>query len=86
MKKYFYSCTNCGYDASILTLVSSAPEVVMLYGDCYNLQCSKEEQNVISHDKKENRKVKNNKKIDNFYGLGKFNYLIFKFLCSRFRL
>jgi hypothetical protein len=26
------------------------------------------------------------KKEPNYYGLGKFNYFIFKFLCSRFRL
>ena len=25
-------------------------------------------------------------KYFNYYGLGKFNYFIFKFLCSRFRL
>ena len=34
-------------------------------------------------------KKKKNKKIEkktSFYGLGKFNYFIFKFLCSRFRL
>mgnify|MGYP001434707349 CR=1 FL=1 len=32
------------------------------------------------------KKVKKNKKKPSFYGLGKFNYLIFKFLCFRFRL
>ena len=31
-------------------------------------------------------KRKNKKKEFSFYGLGKFNYLIFKFLCRRFRL
>ena len=32
------------------------------------------------------RKVNAAKKKPNYYGLGKFNYFIFKFLCSRFRL
>ena len=36
--------------------------------------------------KKKNKNIKNKKKEPNFYGLGKFNYLIFKFLCSRFRI
>jgi len=36
--------------------------------------------------KKKTKKVKAKKPEANFYGLGKFNYLIFKFLCSRFKL
>ena len=37
--------------------------------------------------KKKKTKKRKTKKIEpNFYGLGKFNYLIFKFLCKRFRL
>ena len=32
------------------------------------------------------KKRKTKKEEPNFYGLGKFNYLIFKFLCKRFRL
>ena len=35
---------------------------------------------------KKGKKTKTKKKETNFYGLGKFNYLIFKFLCFRFRL
>ena len=35
---------------------------------------------------KKAKKKKYKKKVDSFYGLGKFNYLIFKFLCKRFRL
>ena len=35
---------------------------------------------------KKNKKKKAKKKETNFYGLGKFNYFIFKFLCKRFRL
>ena len=36
--------------------------------------------------KKKPKKSKAKKPAPNFYGLGKFNYLFFKFLCSRFRL
>ena len=36
--------------------------------------------------KRKAKKVKESKTVPNFYGLGKFNYLIFKFLCSRFKL
>ena len=36
--------------------------------------------------KKKVKKLKTKKPELKFYGLGKFNYLIFKFLCSRFKL
>ena len=36
--------------------------------------------------KKKTKNNKNKKKVYNYYGLGKLNYFIFKFLCSRFRL
>ena len=36
--------------------------------------------------KKKIKKNKNKKKEASFYGIGKFNYLIFKILCKRFRL
>ena len=36
--------------------------------------------------KKKTKKNKTKKKEPGFYGLGKFNYLVFKFLCKRFRL
>ena len=36
--------------------------------------------------KKKVKKLKTKKPARNFYGLGKFNYLIFNFLCSRFKL
>ena len=36
--------------------------------------------------KKKIKKRKTKKEELNFYGLGRFNYLIFKFLCKRFRL
>ena len=53
MKKNLSRCTDCGDDTSILTQVSSGPEVILLCGDCYNLKYSKEIQNEIIHDKKE---------------------------------
>ena len=42
MKKNLSRCTDCGDDTSILTQVSSGPEVVLLCSDCYNLKYSKE--------------------------------------------
>ena len=36
-------------------------------------------------DKKKTKKLKIKRKT-NFFGLGKINYIIFKFLCARFRL
>ena len=35
---------------------------------------------------KKAKKTKTKKPALNYYGLSKFNYLIFKFLCSRFKL
>ena len=52
MKKRLSRCTDCGDDTSILTQVSSGPDVVMLCSDCYNLKNSKEVLNEISHDEK----------------------------------
>jgi len=53
MKKRLSACTDCGDDTSILTQVSSGPEVALICTDCYNLKYSKEIQNEISYDKKE---------------------------------
>ena len=53
MKKSLSSCSDCGDDTSILTQVSSGPEVILLCGDCYNLKYSKEIQNEISYNEKE---------------------------------
>ena len=36
--------------------------------------------------KKKTKKLQTKKTEPNSYGLGKFNYMIFKFLCSRFKL
>ena len=53
MKKRLSSCSDCGDDTSILTQVSSGPEVILLCTDCYNLKYSKEIQNEISYFEKE---------------------------------
>ena len=58
MKKHLSNCTDCGDDTSILTQVSSGPEVILLCGDCYNIKYSKELQNEISYDKKELKREK----------------------------
>ena len=53
MKKRLSNCTDCGDDNSILTQVSSGPEVILLCTDCYNLKYFKEIQNEISYEEKE---------------------------------
>ena len=53
MKKQLLCCSDCGDDTSILTQVSSGPEVISLCTDCYNIKYSKEIQNEISYDEKE---------------------------------
>ena len=53
MKKRLSSCSDCGDDISILTQVSSGPEVILLCTDCYNLKYLKEIQNEISYVEKE---------------------------------
>jgi len=50
MKKRLSSCNDCGDDISILTQVSSGPEVILLCTDCYNLKYSKELQSEISYE------------------------------------
>tara|TARA_B110000238_G_scaffold174161_1_gene193699 strand:+ start:378 stop:545 length:168 start_codon:yes stop_codon:yes gene_type:complete len=52
MKKYSSGCTDCGDDTSILTQVSSGPEVILLCNDCFNLKYLKETENEISNDEK----------------------------------
>ena len=54
MKNFLSSCTNCGDDSSILTQVSSGPEVILLCNDCYNLKYSNETQNEINYVEEEN--------------------------------
>ena len=53
MKKRLTSCSDCGDDTSILTQVSSGPEVILLCNDCFNLKYLKETENEISNDEKE---------------------------------
>ncbi len=47
MKKNLSNCTECNEDNSILTQVSSGPEVILLCNDCYNLKYSNEIKNEI---------------------------------------
>ena len=56
MKKWLLNCTDCGDDTSILTQVSSGPELILLCSDCYNLKYSKEIQNEIYYEEKEKEK------------------------------
>jgi|TARA_B100000795_G_scaffold50071_1_gene32883 hypothetical protein len=56
MKKRLPSCIDCGDDTSILTQVSSGPEVILFCSDCYNLKYSKEVQNEISYEEKDKEK------------------------------
>ena len=64
MKKRLFGCADCGEDSSILTQVSSGPEVIFLCSDCYNLKYSKEVQNEIRYVKKPwKRKTKKNEPI-----------------------
>jgi len=53
MRKRLSSCEDCGEDNTILTQVSSGPEVVFLCVDCYSLKYLKEVQNKIKHVEKE---------------------------------
>mgnify|MGYP001362998904 CR=1 FL=1 len=53
MKKNLTRCTNCGEDNSILTQVSTEPDVTLLCGDCYNLKYANETQNIISYAEEE---------------------------------
>ena len=56
MKNFLSSCADCGDDTSILTQVSSGPEIILICSDCYNLKYSKELQNEIRYDGKEKSK------------------------------
>ena len=46
-KKNLSRCADCGDNNSILTQVSSGPEVILLCSDCYNLKYLKEVQSEI---------------------------------------
>jgi hypothetical protein len=49
MKKNKSTCTDCGEGNSILTQVSSGPDVTLLCSDCYNLKYSIELQNETNY-------------------------------------
>jgi|TARA_B110000438_G_C15603494_1_gene559056 hypothetical protein len=49
MKKCLSGCSECGDNTSILTQVSSGPEVTLLCAHCYRLKYSKESQSEIDH-------------------------------------
>ena len=53
MKKIQSRCADCAEDNSMLTQVSTGPEIIFLYSDCYNLKYSKEAQNEIKYVEKE---------------------------------
>jgi|TARA_B110000093_G_scaffold133448_1_gene142813 excinuclease UvrABC ATPase subunit len=57
MKKRLINCEDCGVDNSILTQISSGPEVILLCADCYNLKYSNEVKNENNHI--EEKKIKN---------------------------
>ena len=58
MIKRLSSCANCGEDSSLLTQVSSGPEIIFLCSDCYNLKYSNEVQNEIKYVEKEKNQTK----------------------------
>ena len=48
------NCADCGENNSILTQISSGPEVLFLCSECYNQRYSKEVQKEIKYVKKKN--------------------------------
>ena len=54
MKKILSRCADCAEDNSMLTQVSSGPEIIFLCSDCYNLKYSNVLQKEIKYVKKEN--------------------------------
>jgi len=53
MKKRLSGCLECGDNTSILTQVSSGPEVTLICANCYSLKYSKESQGEIDHNEEE---------------------------------
>ena len=49
MKKNLSRCAGCGEDSSILTQVSSGPEIIFLCSNCHNLKYSKDVWNEINY-------------------------------------
>ena len=58
MKKRLSSCLECGDNTSILTQVSSGPEVTLICANCYSLKYSKESQSEIDHNEDEKSYIK----------------------------
>ena len=58
MKKLLSSCLECGDNTSILTQVSSGPEVILLCANCYSLKHSKENQSKTEHNEEEKKYIK----------------------------
>jgi len=49
MIKRLSTCSECGEDNSILTQVSSGPEITLLCSDCYRLKYTEEVQKEINY-------------------------------------
>jgi len=58
VKKRLYSCADCGDDNSILTQVSSGPEVILLCSDCYDTKYLNVVLKEVNHVKGEKIKIK----------------------------
>ena len=58
MKNRLSNCLECGDNTSILTQVSSGPEVALLCANCYRRKYSKENQSEIDHNKDEESYIK----------------------------
>ena len=58
MKKRLSSCLECGDNTSILTQVSSGPEVALLCANCYSFKYSKESQRKTDHNEEEESYIK----------------------------
>ena len=56
MKKCLYNCADCGDDNSILTQVSSGPEVILLCSDCYDIKYLSVVQNEVNYVKGQKNK------------------------------
>ena len=58
MKKNLLTCADCSEDNSILTQISSSPDVILLCNYCYNLKYSRETQNEIFYVEEEKTNMK----------------------------
>ena len=58
MKNRLSNCLECGDNTSILTQVSSGPEVALLCANCYSLKYSKDSQSEIDYNEEEESYIK----------------------------